>query len=148
MGQFLWSTQPKKELEEPEQTYEEHVQEAMQEVTTGQHLRFIGYMYKTKEVCLAAVKYESTHACQFDSIHDFNVVPMGNLDYVVEHMREIKKDDLKYLEGMEKAYLRRKEEEKKPGYYGKEYETYQNMLDHYGAKDYDDMLRKRFSIAK
>lgn len=125
----------KKEL-----TYDEHVEEALDDVEHAQHLRFINQIYKTKEVCLAAVKFESTHTLW---LNDFYSVPMGNLDYVMEHMREIKKDDSYYLESLEKAYIERKKVEQEPGYYG-DFKTYQDMLDHYGAVDYDDMSRKRF----
>jgi hypothetical protein len=122
------------------QTYDDHVEEALAEVKSGQHLRFINNLYKTKEVCLAAVEYESSHT---DWLNDFYVVPMGNLDYVREQMREIKIYDGDYLSGLDKAYLERKEKEQEPGYYG-DFKNRQEMYDHYGAIDYDDMSRKKF----
>ena len=86
------------------QTYEEHVQEALDCVKTGTHLRHINLAYRTKEVCLAAVCYESTHT---DTLNDFYAVPPDELFYVMENMREIKKDDPCYLNELERAYLDR-----------------------------------------
>ena len=128
------------QIQPQNQTYDDHVKEALDDVTDGQHLRFINQIYKTKQVCLAAVKFESGHTV---ALNDFYSVPMGNLDYVMEHMREIRKDNRYYLTELEKAYLERKATEQEPGYYG-DFKNYQEMLDHYGAVDYDDMSRKRF----
>ena len=126
--------------EPDKQSYDEHVNEALREIRNGQHLRFIRSLYKTKEVCLGAVRYESTHTHE---LTDFGSVPMGNLDYVVEKMKEIKKDDPYYLRNMENAYLEMKQLERIPGYYGK-FKNHQEQLDYYGATDYDDMARKKF----
>lgn len=128
----------------PKKTYDDHVKEALDEVNSKQHLRFISQMYRTKEVCLVAVRFESTHT---HALTDFYSVPMGNITYVMEHMREIKKDDPYYLEKLEEAYIERKIDEQKPGYYG-DFKTYQDMLDHFGAVDYDDMSRKKFDRMK
>ena len=123
------------------ESYEDHVKEALDEVTNAQHLRFINKIYKTKEVCLAAVKFEAGHTSM---LGDFYSVPMGNLDYVVEHMREIMKDKPRYLENLEQAFLERKKAEQSPSYYG-DFNNYQEMLDFYDAVDYDDMSRKIFN---
>ena len=123
-----------------QQTYDEHVKEALDEVKGGQHLRFIRDIYRTKEVCLAAVKFESSHTV---ALTDFGSVPMGNLDYVMEHMREIKKDDQYYLKKLEKAFIEKKLREQEPGYYG-DFKNYQSMLDYFEAVNYDDMSRKKF----
>jgi len=124
-------------------TYDEHVAEALRDVKGGQHLRFINQLYKTKEVCLAAVKYESSHN---PHPYDFDSVPMGNLDYVMEHMREILQHDSFCMRYLEKRYLERTEEEKEPDYYG-DFNSYQDLLNHFGATSYDDMSRKRFAKA-
>src|SRR5438874_11614452 len=105
------------------QTYDEHVAEALDDVIHAQHLRFINQIYKTKEVCLAAVKFESGHTV---ALTDFYSVPMGNLDYVLEHMREIRNDHPYYLEKLEQAYLERKAKEQEPGYYG-DFKNYQEI---------------------
>jgi hypothetical protein len=120
------------------QSYEDHVKEALDEVKIGQHLRFINNLYRTKEVCLEAVKFESTHNLV---LHDFHEVPMGNLDYVMEHMREIQKNNPEYLENLEAAYIEKKKREQEPGYYGI-FKSYQEVLNHHGVTNYDDMTRK------
>jgi hypothetical protein len=123
-------------------SYDDHVKDALYDVNDEEHLRFITDLFRTKEVCLAAVKFESTHTL---ALTDFGAVPMGNLDYVMENMRNIKKDDDLYLKQMEKYYLKRKELEKQSGYYGK-FTNLQDKLDHYKAKNYDDMMRIMFAI--
>lgn len=125
-------------------SYNELVNEALDEVNRGQHLRFIKDLYKTKEVCLAAVKYESNGSVM---LHDIYSVPMGNLDYVMEQMREFKKNDAYYLEDLEKAYITKKEYEKTPGYYG-EFKNYDDLLAHYEVNNYDDMSIKKFNLMR
>lgn len=124
------------------QTYNDRINEVLEEVKKGQHLRFVNKNYRTKEVCLAAVNYESGHNTTM--LNDIYSVPMGNLDYVMAHMRVIKKDDSFYLGELEQAYIRKKALEHAPGFYG-DFKDYQSMLDHYGAVDYDDMIRKHFN---
>lgn len=119
--------------------YNKHVQEAMNEVISGQHLRFINQLYKTKEVCLAAVEYESRHTSM---LNDFWGIPMGNLDYVYNHMKIIKKDPF-YLGKLEEAYAEKKQQEQQPGYYGK-FNTYQDMLAHYNADTYDEFIYNQY----
>jgi len=126
------------------QTYDDHVKEALEDVKHGQHLRFINQIYKNTEVCLEAVKFESEHTV---ALNDFYSVPMGNLTYVMEHMREIRKDNPYYLKKLEEAFLERQTKEQEPGYYG-DFKNYQEMLDHFGAVDYDDMSRKKFNMIK
>ena len=123
-------------------SYDDHVKDALDEVNNRQHLRFIDQYFRTKEVCLAAVKFESTHTL---ALTDFGSVPIGNLDYVMENMREIRSDNELYLERMEEEYLKRKEREKELGYYG-QFATLQEKLDYYKAKDHDEMMRIMFSI--
>jgi len=125
------------------QTYNDHVMEALDDVNTGQHLRFINYIYRTKEVCLAAVKFESTHT---SALTDFGSVPMGNLDYVKDNMTEIMKYDSYYLNNMDKEYLKRKEQERSPGYYGN-FETLQDKFDHYKVTDHDEMFRRIYDLS-
>jgi hypothetical protein len=125
---------------EPE-TYDEHVEEALNEVSQGQHLRFIRDIYQTKEICLTAVNYEFTHNHVYSI--DIGIVPMGNIDYVMEHMRENCKDDTYFLQELEKTYNQRKLREQTLGYYG-DFLTYQDLLDHWKAADYDDMSRKKY----
>lgn len=119
--------------------YEEHVAEALRDVNNGQHLRFINLTYRTKDVCLAAVKYEASH--NRHSMNDFYSVPIGNIDYVYDQMKEFVKDDEVFLKLMDEIYKERTVE--KDGTYG-EFKTYQEMLDHYNATCYDDLLLIRF----
>lgn len=123
-------------------SYDKYVNDAMIKVKKGERLLFINQLYWTKEVCLAAVKYESSYSY---ALTDFKLVPMGNLEYVMKHMREIKKKSSTYIRELEATYLKRKEEEKKPDYYG-DFKSYQDLLNYFKAKDYDDILRKRFEI--
>ena len=128
-------------MSENSKSYDDLVREALQDVKIDkQHLRFINSLYRTKEICFEAVRFESTHTCM---LSDFYSVPMENLDYVVDKMKELKKNDEYYLQQMEKAYKERKELERISGYYG-EFKNYQQMLDYFGAIDYDDMIRKKF----
>jgi hypothetical protein len=90
------------------QTYDDHLHEALNDIKHGQHLRFINLQYRTKEVCLEAVKYESNHS---RILHDFYSVPMEHLDYVVEQMKEIKKNDPFYIEELTKAFNKRQNQE-------------------------------------
>lgn len=123
------------------QSYDEHLEEALNEVNMGENLRFINFLYRTKEVCLIAIENKSTYAFGID---EFGSVPMGNLDYVVEFMKEVMKNDPDYLEDLRKVYIRKKEQEKQPGYYGK-FESYQDMLNHYKVDNYDDMIRQIYN---
>ena len=122
-------------------SYDDHVAEALDEVRSKQHLRYINRLYKTKEVCLEAVKFESTHTLK---LNDFYSVPMGNLDYVMHHMKEFQKDNKEYLKILDEAYHERKKSEQEPGFHGK-YNTFQDILDHHKATDHDDMCRKIFN---
>jgi len=122
------------------QSYDDHVKEALNDVNNGEHLRFINFLYRTKEVCLIAVEYESTHSLILNDIYS---VPIGNLDYVMDHMKEVMKNNPEYLKSLEEAYIQKKKKEKVPGYYGK-FETYQDLLDYYQVNNYDDMLHKMY----
>jgi hypothetical protein len=122
------------------QTYNDHVNEALDDVMHGQHLRFINSLYRTKEVCLAAVKWESTHTY---ALNDFYSVPMGNLDYVVNEMIKVKKEDQYYLDNMNDEYKKRKDNEQVPGYYGK-FKSLLEVLDYYEVTTYDEMSYKKY----
>lgn len=120
--------------------YEHHINEALREVKNGQHLRFINILFRTKEVCLAALKYETSHNSHPYDIHS---VPLGNLDYIMEKLRQELKNNPYCLKYLEKVYL-----ESIPKlqsmYWG--FENYQCALKHYKAIDFDDMCRIGFYI--
>src|SRR6187399_1675452 len=83
-------------------TYDEHVQEAFNDVKTGTHLRFVNILYRTKEVCLAAVTYESITGTL---IFDLYSVPDPHLDYVMENIRELKKNGTAVYGNKRSSYL-------------------------------------------
>ena len=124
------------------ENYDNHVKEALDDVNSGQHLRFINSLYRTKEVCFEAVKYESTHTLE---LNDFHSVPTGNLDYVTNCIREIMKDNREYLTVLDKMYLERKKQEKQSESYG-DFKTLKDNLDYYKVDNYDDMLCKIYDI--
>lgn len=111
-------------------SFNEHVREALHDVESGQHLRFIAELFRTKEVCLAAVKYESTHNKYMS--HDIHAVLMPHLNYVMENMRDIRKDDPYYLGELEKDYNKIKEKG-------------QELMDKYEGVDYDVLLRNKYN---
>lgn len=108
-------------------SYDDHVKSALKQTTKGLHLDFIDPLFRTKEVCLAAIKL---------NVAELSSVPMGNLDYV-----------MKDIEGLEDVYLTMKKKEQEPGYYG-EFKSYQDKLNHYKATDHDDMLRKIYETIR
>ena len=124
------------------ESYDDHVKKALDDVNSGQHLRFINSLYRTKEVCLEAVKYESTHTLQ---LNDFHSVPIGNLDYVTTHMRKIMKDNIEYLTVLNKMYIERKKQEKQSES-REDFKTLKDNFDYYKVNNYDDMLRKIYDI--
>lgn len=69
---------------------------------------------------------------------------MGNLDYVTCYMQEVMKNDPENLEELKKVYIGMREQEKRPGYYGR-FDTYQDMLNYYKADDHDDMISKIYN---
>ena len=122
--------------------YDDHVKEALDDVNSEQHLRFINSLYRTKEVCLAAVKYESKHTLE---LNDFHSVPTGNLDYVTTHMRESMKDNFEYLTVLNKMYIERKKQEKQSES-REDFKTLKDRFDYYKVDNYDDMLSKIYDI--
>jgi predicted metal-binding protein len=66
-------------------SYDDHVKRALNEVKYGQHLRFINELYRTKEVCLAALLHETSHNSR---PYDIGWVPVPHLDYVFEKLKE------------------------------------------------------------
>ena len=122
--------------------YDNHVKEALDEVSKGQDLQSINVLYRTKEVCLAAVKYESTYTSELNNFHS---VHMGNLEYVTNLIREIMKDDPEYLTVLDKMYIGRKKQEKQAEYCG-DFKTLKENFDYYKVDNYDDMIHKIYDI--
>ena len=121
-------------------SYDEQIKTTIKQVDSGLHLQFIDPKFRTKEVCLVAIKVNPSYT-------ELQSVPRGNLDYVMTQMRNILKcndifdhEDCKICK-LEEDYKIMKE--KDPGHYG-EFRTYQEMLKYYKASDYDDMNRKMY----
>lgn len=131
----------KKDEEELKKQYDKSIEEAIKGVSRGQPFKYIFILLRTKEMCLAAVKFEAEHYNTSDTLRD---VPMGNLNYVMKHMREIKKEDQMYLQTLEEHYDRMRKVEENPKYYG-EYKSYQGMLDYHKASDNDEVAWKIYA---
>lgn len=122
-------------------SYDDQVKNAMTQVAGGLPLQFIDPRFKTKEICLVALKLNP-------SSMELQLVPRGNLDYVMSQMKNILKCDIFEhndckLCKLEKDYETLKE--KDSGNYG-EFKSYQDMLNYYLASDYDDMNRKIYGM--
>jgi hypothetical protein len=100
-----------KHLSKPKSDIARKLEEVLEEVKRGQHLRFFSNGYKTKNVCLAAVLYESSHNSYM--LHDLHSVLYKHFKYVVENVKKYNKDDfyLKQLEKSSKDYLENKNKE-------------------------------------
>lgn len=115
-------------------TWEDHVQEALREVKTGQHLRFINDLYLTKEVCLAALMHETGHNSR---PYDIGCVPIVHLDYVVERLKASSRGkDAHMIEYVTK----RAEERKKKA--DASWSRLPEKLDEYKVSTYDELLEK------
>lgn len=138
-------------------TYDEHVKEAFDDVKTGQHLRFINELYRTKDVCLAAVTYESINGTL---IFDLYSVPSPHLEFVMENIRELKKDERDrsgnkrsaYLENLEEAYNKITKKQDDHPLPDTEFSSNENIpksvtVEHeavISSDDYDNQLREIF----
>lgn len=118
------------------ETFDFHVQKALDDVRLGRPLRFINKLYRTKEVCLQAMLSDS---------NDLECVPMGNLDYVMNNMREKEGLTDLYKWELQMTYQIRKENEKDPDYYGNGL-TLQDLFGFWQVSDYDGILRARYDI--
>jgi hypothetical protein len=107
--------------------YNDRVKNALNQASNGLHLQFIDPYFRTKEVCLAAVRINKNELLS---------VPMGNLDYVIKELYIcISSDDVKMM-------INREFE---PLYYG-EFNSYSDKLKFYKASNYDDMIRKIYEM--
>lgn len=119
-------------------TYSSHVQEALQQVKGGQHLRFINWLYRTKEVCAVAVLYDQRSFC----IRDLDCVPAGNLDYI----EGILKEKNAYSPQMiEEEFSAKRKTIAEPGYFPDGITCWQDFLKENDATSYDDYLEKKFN---
>lgn len=118
-------------------TYSSHVQEVLREVKGGQHLRFINWLYRTKEVCAVAVLHDRSF-----HIRDLDCVPAGNLDYIENLLKEKNAYSLQMLE--EEIGEKRKRIAE-PGYFPDGITCWQDLLKENDASSYDDYLEKKFN---
>jgi len=123
-----------------ETLYDMHIQDALREVQTGQHLRFINYYFLTKEVCLEALLYE---ICHNDRPYDIGSVPVANLDFVVERLKEETPTRSTLHEFLDRRRLERKERAQQPGYF--DFYSLESLLEHHQVATWDDMLKKVYN---
>ena len=121
-------------------TYDFHLQHALLDVQNGQHLRFINYYFLTKEVCLAALLYEIGHN---DRPYDIGAVPVANLDFVVEHVKEETPTRADLHEFLDKRRKERKERAQQYGYF--DFDSLESLLEHHQVATWDEMLRKVYN---
>lgn len=107
--------------------YNNRVKDALKQVSNGLHLQFIDPYFRTKEVCLAAVRINK---------EELTSVPMGNLDYVIKEL------DICIGSDIVKTMINR---ELEPRYYG-EFNCYSDKLKFYKAANHDDMIRKIYEM--
>ena len=108
-------------------SYEDRIKDALKQASNGLHLQFIDPCFRTKEVCLAAVKINR---------NELSSIPMGNLDYVVKELNIcVGSDTIKMMISRELE----------PRYYG-EFNSYSDKLNFYKAVDHDDMIRKMYEL--
>lgn len=107
--------------------YEDHIKISLKQVSNGLNLQFIDPYFRTKEVCLAAVKINK---------EELQNVPMGNLDYVTKELGiDLGSDIVKMMIARELE----------PRYYG-EFNSYQEKLKFYKVMDHDQMIRKMYEM--
>lgn len=128
-------------FEKPLESFETHVQEAMKDCNKGIRLRFINDLYRTKEVCLAAVKYEAYHNRYMPN--DINYVPEGNIDYVVQEMEKIHGDDTHYMEMIKKVAARMHVEYEEKWLIPSRESVYAEFD---GATELDQVLRYKYNL--
>lgn len=122
-------------------TYDDIVEKNLQYVKEGLDLCWIPHLFRTKEICLESIIYEFNRWPNLDKQPEYEnikYVPLGNIDYVYEKLKELKKDDLNYLKKLEKDF----QEIKQRPWSNPYFKSYQEMLDYYKVKNYDDMIRK------
>lgn len=122
-----------------EERYIAHVQDALCDVQNGQHLRFINSYILTKEVCLAALLYEIGHN---DRPYDIGAVPVANLDFVVERVKQETPTRTTLHNFLDKRTRERKKRAQQPNYF--DFESLQATLDHHQVATWDEMLKKSY----
>lgn len=121
--------------------FQSQVQSCIQSMRGGQHLRFIQNSYRTREVCLAALRHETSHSSRPYDIHS---VPVALIDDVVAVIKAERPGNTYLHAHLDSAAADRKAHAAQPGYFDEPFTCAQDVIDHYGASDWDDMLEKSF----
>lgn len=123
--------------------FQQLVTDATQSVCHGQHLRFIGAGYRTTGVCLAALRHETGHN---NRPYDIGSVPVAVIDEVVRVIKAETPDNSYLHKYLDEAVADKKAAAAEPGYFDEPWRCPQDVLDHYGASSWDDMLEKSFLV--
>jgi hypothetical protein len=121
--------------------FQRQVQSCIQGMQGGQHLRFIQNAYRTREVCLAALRHETSHSARPYDIHS---VPVALMDDVVAVIKAETPGNTRLHTHLDNAVADRKEHAAQPGYFDEPFTCAQDVMDHYGASNWDDMLERSF----
>jgi hypothetical protein len=138
--------------------YNSLVQEALDSVKHNQHLRWIGYIFRTKQVCLEALKSDIDCGYCY-STRSINFIPLPIIDEVIDELGKImftpgytqepKPRYQSVIPELRKIAKKRKEQAAKdPNYYDENSKTFEEVLKECGAKDFEDMLYIRFTESR
>lgn len=121
------------------ESWESHVQEALDDVKRGQHLRFINKLYRTEEVCFEAVKYQLR---QDHKTGDIYSVPVGNIIHVIQKIKEKYLDTFGLYDYLDKVL---NECWSNPDNL---FDKNTELLIKYKVKTYDELLEKLYNEKK
>jgi hypothetical protein len=141
-------------------SWESQVGLALEQVSNGQHLRFISYCFRTVDVCTAALLHETSHNPR---PFDIREVPAGIIDEVVAKVKKITNDRVGQnmnavsrlsrechneviFEYLDKEASLVKEESIKPGYYS--FGSLEAQMKHYKASTFDEMLKAMYETPR
>lgn len=128
-------------LEEGVLKFKELVADATQSVRGGQHLRFIHAAFRTTEVCLAALRHETGHNSR---PYDIGSVPVALIDEVTRLIKAERPNDTSLHAYLDQAVADKKADAAEPGYFDEPWRNTQDVMDHYGAATWEEMLEKSF----
>lgn len=114
---------------------------ATEDVSRGQHLRFIGLEYRTKEVCLVALRHEVSHN---NRPYDIASVPVAHIEEVVDTIKRETPGRESLHAHLEAEMEDRQRRATEPGYFDHPWTCTQDVVAAHGATSWDDMLEKAF----
>lgn len=118
--------------------YDTELASVLRSAKNRQHLRYFKRLFLTKEVCIAGL---TAQQCYGTPVDDLSCVPVAILEEVVVYMRELKKNDAKYLEKLEQKYLRLKGQED----YEECMKEFKELLETHQVKTHDELCRKIYN---